>query len=282
MPPPSPAEPLHVGDPAGHPERGEGARTLSPISRNSAPDTSRGNTTHHWIHGFRSTSSGVGWYSADRAPHRAAPDRDAVERVFLAGHELLEQRGMRGVGRYGRQPLLELARVLHAERVACAPAPAGGLTTSGKPTAAANSRHSAALPHSRCRAHGTPAERSTSFMRDLSRKFRAAPAPSPSMPNASRTSASGTCSSSSVPINRSTGPSFRHPAHRPRQLRGDRGVADPEVGCEVRAQFVRHLLLGLVRDQPEAHAGQLGRGGHEPERRGQQERCDERGVHHGR
>ena len=66
---------------------------------------------------------------------------------------------------------------------------------------------------SACRAHGTPAARSTSFIRGLSRTFSAVLTSMPAMPSASRTCASGTCSCSSAPTSRST-----RPICRPRPL----------------------------------------------------------------
>ena len=54
-----------------------------------------------------------------------------------------------------------------------APDPAGGLTTSGKPTSFAKPAAAAAESASRCRAQGTPAARSTDFICALSRKLRA-------------------------------------------------------------------------------------------------------------
>ena len=70
-----------------------------------------------------------------------------------------------------------------------APAPAGGLTTSGYPTSAANPAAAAAESASRYRAHGTPAARSTDFICALSRKLRAVAASMPGMPSCSRTCA---------------------------------------------------------------------------------------------
>ena len=52
-----------------------------------------------------------------------------------------------------------------------APAPAGGLTTSGKPTSSANPSGARRETASLCRAHGTPAARSTDFICALSRKL---------------------------------------------------------------------------------------------------------------
>jgi hypothetical protein len=51
-----------------------------------------------------------------------------------------------------------------------------------------------------------PAARSTDFIRDLSRTFKAVASSIPGMPSAPRTWASGTCNCSKAPINRSTEP----------------------------------------------------------------------------
>src|SRR4051794_28877251 len=90
--------------------------------------------------------------------------------------------------------------------VACAPAPAGGLATSGNPTCSANAIAAPASSTSACRAHGTPAACSVSFIRDLSRTLTAVRTSIPSMPRPSRTCASGTCNCSSAPTSRSTRP----------------------------------------------------------------------------
>ncbi len=55
-----------------------------------------------------------------------------------------------------------------------------------------------------CRAQGTPALRSTDFIRDLSRTLWAVSSSMPSIPSAPRTWASGTCSCSRAPTSRST------------------------------------------------------------------------------
>jgi hypothetical protein len=59
-------------------------------------------------------------------------------------------------------------------------------------------------------------------------------------------------------------------------------VVHAPVRGEVARQLGRHLLRGRRGDQAEPHARELGRRGHEPDGRGEQERGDERGVHHGR
>jgi hypothetical protein len=96
-----------------------------------------------------------------------------------------------------------------------APAPAGGFATIGKPTSPTNARASPALPTRRWRAHGSPAARSTSFIRDLSRKFRAAATDRPGSPRCSRATASGSCSCSSEPTSRSTGATCRCSSRTP-------------------------------------------------------------------
>ncbi len=90
-----------------------------------------------------------------------------------------------------------------------APAPAGGLTTSGNPASAAKPAAASAESASRYRAHGTPAARSTDFICALSRKLRAVAASIPGMPRWSRTCPSGTCSCSNTPKSRCTGPRRR-------------------------------------------------------------------------
>ena len=77
------------------------------------------------------------------------------------------------------------------------------------------------------------------------------------------------------------------------QLPGVRlGLVTTAPAEQVPPELARHLAAHWRVDDAldprqiaDAVAGlsrQLGRGGHEPDGRGQQERCDERGVHHGR
>ena len=119
--------------------------------------------------------------------------------------------------------------------VLLAPAPAGGLTTSGKPTSAAKPAAASAESASRCRAQGTPAARSTDFICALSRKLRAVAASMPGMPRCSRTCASGTCSCSSTPKSRCTGPTLRAERlgrrRRSARRRAGRRSASARPGC---------------------------------------------------
>ena len=136
--------------------------------------------------------------AADRVPHAARrATHDAVEGVLVADDELLDQRRLPRERRRDGQPLPELVRPTRARNVPRAPAPAGGLTTTGKPHRSATAHASSTLRARPWRAHGTPAARSTSFMRALSRKLaarrrrpsrrcRAARAPGPAAPGGSR------------------------------------------------------------------------------------------------
>ncbi len=90
-----------------------------------------------------------------------------------------------------------------------APAPASGLATNGKPTRWANSSASAVEATWPLRAHGTPAASNAAFMRALSRKRSATSAVIPSIPNRSRTWASGTWRFSRMATKRSTDPRWR-------------------------------------------------------------------------
>ena len=81
------------------------------------------------------------------------------------------------------------------------------------------------------RAHGTPAARSTSFIRALSRTLRAVSTSMPGMPSASRACASGTCSCSRAPTSRSTRPSCaRQAGHRLGDLAAGRARRPPASG----------------------------------------------------
>ena len=80
--------------------------------------------------------------------------------------------GLSGRGeRARRAPPREPAS--RTRKVALAPMPAGGLSTSGKPTCSAKARPSSGERKSRCRATGSPASRRASFIFALSRKSSA-------------------------------------------------------------------------------------------------------------
>ena len=96
-----------------------------------------------------------------------------------------------------------------SRNVALAPAPAGGLTTSGKPASSASSQTGPADSARQCRAQGIPAARSKVFICALSRKLCAACHPMPGMPSASRTAPSGSWSCSSTPRSLCGGPICR-------------------------------------------------------------------------
>jgi hypothetical protein len=150
-----------------------------------------------------------------------------------------------------------------ARNVPRAPAPAGGLTTTGNPHCSTIAQASCALVARPWRAHGTPAARSTSFIRDLSRKLAASPESIPVMPSHSRTWASGTWRSSRMLNARSTEPS-RLPASRNTsgQLPGVETVVDPHVGDEPRGQ-----LLQAPRRPARSRRGRHAPLGGEPRRR---------------
>ena len=63
-------------------------------------------------------------------------------------------------------------------------------------------------------------------------------------------------------------------------------VVDPPVRGQMPGQLGGHLLGGRGRHETQLHVGELGRGGHEPDRGRHQERGDERGCdrpgHHAR
>ena len=213
----------------------------------------------------------------DRRPYGLAAHGDAVEGVLLADQELLEQRQARPA-RGGSAPASCAAR--RRRRAGRSPArrrrraawrPAGTRPRRRKPAPRDGS------VTSRCRAHGTPAARSTVFIRDLSRTLCAVSTSMPGMPSVSRTCASGTCSCSSAPTSRCTGPSWRRqPGDRLGDLPRVQRVVDPPVPGQVLRQLRRHPVGRRRGDQRQPDSGQLGRGGDEARGGREQERARQR------
>jgi hypothetical protein len=85
-----------------------------------------------------------------------------------------------------------------------APAASRGLTTSGKPTRAANARISSGSPEPIDCAQGMPAARSASFIAGLSRQRKVVFTLVPGMPHASRTRAAHITCASTTASSRST------------------------------------------------------------------------------
>ena len=183
-------------------------------------------------------------------------------------------------------PLVRLgqqrARVVLAD-VLLAPAPAGGLTTSGKPACWAKSAASAAERASRYLAHGTPAARSTVFIWALSRKLPAVTTSMPAMPRCSRTCARGTCSCSRTASSRCTGPSCSpSPCTAPAIWPTSSPSSIRQCPARLSLQPGRQAVRGLAGDQRQLHVRQRCRGLHEPRRRVEQIGRDEPGDHHGK
>ncbi len=128
-----------------------------------------------------------------------------------------------------------------------------------------------------------PALRSTDFIRDLSRTFRAVSSSMPGMPSAPRTWASGTCSCSKradQPLDRTD--LTAEPPDGVGDLLGVERVADLPVTGQRIPQVGGQVLGRLGGDQAQPHTGYAS--GREGEPRGgfEQVRSDEGGDHHSR
>src|SRR3954452_19166040 len=170
------------------------------------PLTSRGSRTVHWIHGLRSTSSGGGRESAID-DHTVDPPIVTLSKVCSS--PVRNSSSSAGEASPSGTAASQLRSMSPSSKrnVDCAPAPAGGLATSGNPTWSAKAVACPALRTSACRAHGIPAACSVSFICDLSRTLIADRTSMPAIPRPSRTCAIGTCSCSRAPTSRSTRPS---------------------------------------------------------------------------
>ena len=98
----------------------------------------------------------------------------------------------------------------------------------------------------------------------------------PSIPSASRTSPSGTCSCSRAPTRRLRRSDLaRQPAHRVGDLLRVETVGDPVVGRELVLQAGREPLRRILADETGAHAGKVGDRLDEAQRRVEEEGGDE-------
>ena len=160
-----------------------------------------------------------------------------------------------------------------------APAPAGGLTTSGRPTSAAKPRAPSTEPTSAWRATGSPAARSTSFMRVLVAEVlrdRGVHAR-----HAQRLAGLGDgylqlLEDRQEALDRAT--RLRgQAAHGGHELLGVERVVDPPMGHGELADAWRQVVGRAVRDDRECDARQTGGALDEPGGRLQQVRGDESG-----
>ena len=169
-----------------------------------------------------------------------------------------------------------------SRNVDCAPAPSGGLATSGNPTWSAKAVACPALRTSACRAHGIPAAWNVSFICDLSRTLQRGP-------HVHALDAEGLADLRQRHLQLLEGADEPvHPAHlareaghRPGQLTRVERVLHPPVPGQPPAQLRRDPFRGLAGDQAEADVRQLRGDGDEPRRGLQQVRRDEGGDDHG-
>ena len=164
-----------------------------------------------------------------------------------------------------------------------APAPAGGLTTSGKPTSCAKSLADAADSARRCLAHGTPAARRTVFIWALSRKFRAenrVHAGDAQVLADLRDRHLELLEDGHQPLHVAELPA--QSLDRPRDLPGVERVVDLPVPGQAVPEPGREAVVGLAGDQGEPDVGQARGRLDEPRRRVEQIGRDKPGDHHGK
>ena len=207
----------------------------------------------------------------------------AVERELVADEELLQQTGRVRVGA-GWPRASRAARRRRRGGGGLGAAPAGGFATSGNPTAAANANASSGARTSWWRAHGTPAAASTSFIRDLSRTLwvgggvhardaqRVARLRERHLQLLQRADETldrpQPCATARPPRRRSAA----GPARRPSRQCAARWRASSGGTCSADA----------VVTSPSRTPGSWAAVATNRTVAGEQERCDERGVHHGR
>ena len=166
--------------------------------------------------------------------------------------------------------------------VDCAPAPSGGLATSGNPTSSAKAMACPALRTRACRAHGIPAACSTSFICDLSRTLTRGA-------HVHALDAEGLADlrqrylqlleRADQPVHPAHLPG--EAAHRPGQLTRVERVVDPPVRVQPLAQGRRDAFHGLAGDEADPDVRQLRGDGDESRGGLQQVRRDEGGDDHG-
>ena len=233
--------------------------------RNSGPSTSRGSSTHHWIHGFsQHVERRRAVARRSSATRLARRSRRVSNECSSPDDELLEQHAApRRGGVHAPAHSLELRRASSTRNVLRAPAPGRRLDDEreARPRAANASASSRASRTARCRAQGTPARAQhvlharlvAEVVRRLDapcRGCRAARAPRRAAPAAARAS----------PIRRSTPPSCcaerRAPRRRAGRGRARRRPASARRACARSSGGSRSG--GLLRDEAEPHARQLG------------------------